>query len=573
MGNAKSRAQIQREYRQRVKMQKMGIVTPQNGTVTDLNKDLKAAKYDPSRIKQVHKQDVETRKGGKVLLSEELPFIKSVVFYQQNANGTYTVSQRVAGVRLPHEWTYTEKDKAKELFDQVVGGKVQDPNWYGIEYYKPLAMSLIRAYKKNPLGPLPPFDRRYAFVLALAECLHEGFTDSEGQFLPLKGGDKGHRNMRRNQRRILLDRIGAKPIANHKELVRNELVSMAEMVAKDTRTKNGRIKVGTWVRKLDTIYEFIDVADYMPSVFPEIAGLAGAFEEDTKNTLRAYRQKTSSPNGTIALNESYPPIPLKHLGTILKEAFETNVSLYDYIILGLTTGLRVEELRRLIKYRMAYVRVDRTLNYKHQAVAQEIEHIPLTSKTEENVLRETLANPRLSIIGHIILKHCDPMIEPLDFFKLHNSKRCFRKQFPECRKYVERSMRATCATMLAYTDKAKEGRANIYDVKDRLAHTSIGTASKKYAKNPPIDATVFPEQYFSNAHLLTHKESGLHLAKGEFLWDSWLLRDWMVRRKELFEKERDKKSLDLMYKQVIDEVKAYHATLELPKDEAGASYV
>lgn len=550
-------AEKQRAYNERKKLKSQGIVT--NGIAPFKGETLR------------HAQDVWCRRNGsKIVEEKETAGFKSMVFLiQSNDNkDLFAVFQRIPGARRAKAFSWTDEGSARDLFEELATGRVKDPLWYGIEHYYKQAKAFIIESEKNPNGPVPFFTPRYGFLLALEELLSDGWEAGDG--FPARRPGIGNRsaNFRkvlRNNRRKILYNVGNQELGSSLEETRIQIKKMIEAMIDRYEVIGSK----TYWRNNSLLMKMAEVASDYPRAFPQFVGLRDKIKKDIKQ-LETSNFKTSDSDGKILAEDNHPFVPIEQLTKILQVAFNENINLYDFIVLSLTTGLRPEEMRRLIKFKTAYLKSDRSLNYKHLNPHKSVSNIFLTKKTEAKVKRSDLSDPLLSIVGHIILKNCNPMIEP-EFFFEKKSPEHFRVKHEDLEPYYERTLRTTCATMLAFCDKAKVGRADLYTVKARLAHKDLKMAIERYAKHPPTES-LKPEVYFGITGL-KHQDSGMDLGNGESLWDMWLLRDWINRRKTIFTQERDSAALNRMWKMIINEAKAFQKTLSSDQIEDGISVV
>ena len=115
--------------------------------------------------------------------------------------------------------------------------------------------------------------------------------------------------------------------------------------------------------------------------------------------------------------------------------------------------------------------------------------------------------------------------------------------------------------MLAYCEKAEIGRTVREDVKERMGHKSKNMIDTVYVKHFPSHS--LPENFFEICGDLDH--DGFLVSKDSFLWDTWLLLDFIGRYKEKYKDQPE--MLETFWANLINESKAFQKIVNKNKVE------
>lgn len=496
-----------------------------------------AQSFEPDRVQNQWNK----RHGFSTVKSAECTQVPGKVFLVQKGN-IYALFERLRDVETPRRLDCKDLESAEIGLLELSTGTLRDSDWHSLDHYKEQAKKILTQVLEHP-DYTPIFSRRYGFVFAVEEVLSEGF---EGYPQQRNVSPQGHKALQ-SFRRKMLSILGNKRIPDNASQVIQDLMGCLNKIS-----QKQTLSVRTYEMYLFLAVQTLKKSfQSLPAQFPQFAGLSERLYNDGVIFVKNNIGSTKNP-GRLRQPKRHPYIPLEQLEKLLDLAFDVSYETYNYIILSLTTGLRPEEVERLAHFRSSYINNDGTLNYKHQHPSDDVTDLPLTSKTETKVSREDLVNPLLSVVGRVILNHYQPQLQPDDFF---DKDAAIRTSHRDLSAFYERSLRTTCATMLAFCSQAKTGRADLHEVKNRLAHETLDQAINTYAKHAPTGA-MSPEKFF-NIRNLIRAENNFDLGKGQNLWDMWLLRNWIQKFKAAFESSGDKVSLSRMWKQVEMESKFF----------------
>lgn len=295
-----------------------------------------------------------------------------------------------------------------------------------------------------------------------------------------------------------------------KAFVKEMFIKIAEDV-----NDEGFVARGTYHFKANIIIEMLTTLSLFSDVYPPIARSMEHFRKTKEEVAKKYEYNPiKNLTGTIIDAEHYKYFQYDHLNKILDLAYDASPSFFNFCILGLSTGLRLTELEKLIDGKFRYVTEGAFLNYKGGE---------LVTKTAGKVELSLMVNPELSIVSRLILFY-DNILNIEDFFDLKKDK--IRLLHPEMKDYVARCFRTTCATMLAYCDKLNgRGRASLRDAQNRLGHSTMNMVIRIYAKRIP--STGSPLRYYNFSGVI--KIDGHDITQHSNLWDSWLLQKYVEK--------------------------------------------
>lgn len=407
---------------------------------------------------------------------------------------------------------------AKEVYNQTVKGKIDEGEWWSVDSYISQAKKILVTLQKTPDAEVS-FSNRYGFLFAIEEVLSLGFSLDGIIVSKERTQGDGNKKSLASLRRRLCDSLQNSIVPPHPTVVANECMNA---IIKTLRLELGKkIKERTFMG-----YAFMMVTTLERSsrkLPTKYAYLKTASEILFKDALNYEKNNVSKSGmvGTLLPTEPHDFIPVEKLDKLLDIAFSVNFELYNFIILSLSVGLRPTEVEKLVQEPQKYMTTTGALSF--QTTITDAESIDtLISKTDIKK-----RDPQLSVISNIILKYFRPRRNPPNFFSLKTTQKSFREQHPELRNFYERTLRTTCATMLAYSSISKIGPITLNAAKNRFGHKDMTELITRYAVEAPAD--FMPEKYLNIYGL---KLDGIDIGNGSVIWDMWLLRHWIMKFKE-----------------------------------------
>ena len=452
--------------------------------------------------------------------------------------------------------SFSTEDKARVAFEDLKLTGLVSADWYTIEHYEDEAKRIIIDGDADS-PQIHSTSNRYGLIFAIYQYACEGFTFQGALFNKISPAGEEHNYSRLGKLKRLLYAIGNKEIpGSHSGIqsdVRNGLYKIIEKYS-DKRAVVSEKTVSEWGYIVGAAFR--ESAVLHPDLFGKYHVLGETIPKKI-TTLISTNIQDSAGEGKVKHSKNHPWIPVDKLNKILEIAFETNIELYHFCLLSLTTGIRPEDMDLVAHYKTKFLNSDGTLNYRHENPPPEVEFKPIGGKTWKKVNRASLNNPMLSIIGRIIMHYHNPRLMPENFFQIAPDKRCvlFRNRFKDLKPYYERAMRTTCAKMILYCAKASNGiKTTINDAQDRLAHATIETTSDIYAKNYP--SAMSPEKYFGIEKL---KIRDTVVSEKSVLWDTYLLNDYYERHLKMLEASGDAVAIRRLQDRIISESKKYNS--------------
>jgi integrase len=452
-----------------------------------------------------------SRNGFQILKSEGNPESTMVFLLKHTEKEQWVVTRRSFNLvtqepdadRRP----YTALGSAQSDFEILSSGRLPGEDWYSIENYYEKASQFIR---EASLGLQPVSIFRLGFFFSLLELRENGF---EG-FLGTKNINQEKRLRRGALRRFVYELLGNVEIPKRLGVFRTQYQNWMEKLALHAETVSNLTKLAA------VLADATDAASIYPGLFGELAGVRD-IQSDIYKMIRAKYLQSATSVGHLRRTKHFSWIQIGDLNEILAPGTLPQ-TVFNKTLLGLTTGIRPEELGRLSEKPSLYLINGTHLNYKGTGIKDPKTF--LISKTDQKVNVANLANPMLSLISRILLKfkfECSWYPEN-PFVKASK----LRSSHPAFEKYPERSLRATCATMLAYcdaVDSLEKGRATRDLAAQRLGHINTVMVTQVYAPQVPSHIPN-PLNYFSL--------SGIQF--GEFwvtrystLWDAYLLKKFL----------------------------------------------
>lgn len=425
--------------------------------------------------------------------------------------------------------TFDSESEAREFFRKTKDGSADDA-WVTVDDKISQAQSFIKRYLDEKESfyhyPLMNLD----FMFALAEVSENGSASDK-----VKG-------IRRNLAKLLK---GISFDCNERQyplVIREILMRIAGDVGEE-----GFVTQATYKTKAMVVLGMVKILSQY-TVYRNLATQIISMEKMIGEVLKAESYDENKDSGTIVTGEHFKYIEIVHLRKILDKAWAFSPYLYNYIILGLSSGLRPSELWRLQDNHCLFVISEGFLDYKAGR---------LVKKTKKKADTSKLVNPALSIVSRLILFH-DKTFYDKNFFKKKAGS--YRMDSLDLEIYVERCLRTTCATMMAYCEKIEgQGRASLRDAQYKLGHMTLTMLLNVYArKTPPISS---PIVYFDNwggkINMKNKHGENILLTKHTNLWDAWLLNDYLDRKFSDFNSDPAKK--DALKEVVIKESRAFNA--------------
>ncbi len=425
-----------------------------------------------------------------------------------------------------------QQSEATQEYNNVIGD-TRKPFWFGFYSMRAKVVEFLKAYSDGKEKDLLWGNEYYSFrfIAMLNEVVE---VQGEGELRKLKKNvaestESGRHLGRRELVSFFPDLVFKK--GQNREEVKKIIESSISLIIEKTLAMNrNSVKLASCKKKVDLFQDVLKIMLEFPRVYDEFfpEKMVSVISESKIKILDSFKKKRNVEIG-LADSDNNPFIPLDHLKIILDEAWRTSSSLYYFIVLTLSVGGREEEMRRLVAHPKSFVLSDGTLDYNNSRRRKNIVEYLIQKTADRDI--SGLTNPRLSIISRMILFYENPMPVPTLFFR--DKKKGFRSN-PELVDYHERCLRTTCATMLAYCTKLRGYGKSIYsDVQVRLGHSDLSMAMKIYAKKLPSDSS--PIKYFSIAPSTIVGK--VDITANSNLWDTWLLKDYLSRKKTCFTSE------------------------------------
>lgn len=400
-----------------------------------------------------------------------------------------------------NEVSCVSKEEATKLFDEIKNGIQKTLKaWDTVDDRLSCAQKFIEKYDSGKTNFSPIINLDINFIFALAEISDNTPTKEKS-------------NTRRNIAKLCRDI----PLSNDARQIKSKAKEIFTRIANDVN-EEGYITDDTYKSKTALVLDAFKTVARYNDIFPEVATSIDAIEEIRKDIREKYNYDEEKEIGTIVAGDHFKYIEYPDLIKILNLAYELSPAFFNFCLLGLSTGLRPTELLRLIQEPSKYIKENGFLNYSDGQ---------LITKTNKKIDMSLITNPEISLVSRLILFH-EKIFYDKDFFK--NKEGEFRAENPELKKYVLRSFRTTCATMIAYCDKLTGfGRASFRDAQNRLGHKTLQMVVNIYAIRSPSSKS--PINYFNN-FLGKININGCLITEHCNLWDAVLLKIYLEKKFE-----------------------------------------
>ena len=290
--------------------------------------------------------------------------------------------------------------------------------------------------------------------------------------------------------------------------------------------------------------EAVEIIELYADAFPGLVGCKGIRDQIVEDILDKH-VKTSK-TGRLRRTNSYRYIPIVELTHILQTTIKFQHQ-FNSLILELSTGLRVEDLERVVEDPDIYLLDGTHFNYRSIGIDDSDKW--LVGKTGRYVDPLKLVNPSLSLVSRIILKNNLPIgWIPNNPFDTNRRK---ASGDPFLTKYPERCIRATCATLLSYCEligTVEDGRATRDTAAQRLGHVDTRTVVRTYAPHLPTNPDPF--DYFEVDKIVINGE---WITQGSTLYDTYLLMMFM----QWYQARMSKKEYSALINMIVEESNAF----------------
>lgn len=450
---------------------------------------------------------------------------------------------------------FSTKEEALSDFKKLCDGEIEQ-RWQSIEGNKIHAYNFITKY---PKGSFNYFPRTLAFLLAIDEVRRDGFRD-----LPPSDNTITNESRRRKQvnRRAFLQVVGN--ISINFKIDKHEVHATIEhILVRCLRAVKGKNLKTTGYRcsRVTVIGDLRKTLDKYSQVINNLnncsdSWLKGAVSETIKHNMMSKHNKSDT---ALKQGDSYQPIPLYLVKSMLDYAWQINHDLYYLILLQLLIALRIIEFYRKNYDLRAYITDDNTMDYNE-----------IVKKTDREEKKKKYGKPRVPILARVIIIHHNPSPSPRNFFSLRN-KHGVRNVIDGMKPFPERSLRTTAGHMIG---KCKSiisgiGGAPEYTIKQRMAHSTRKMELEKYAKDD-IDSSLDPHSYFGiNGDEI--RINGEIITRNSILWDTWLLDDYIEKQNALYaisesdsdkEIQKKKRSKKKIIETVLKEAEIFNSFFE-----------
>lgn len=402
---------------------------------------------------------------------------------------------------------YLSEGPAQGDFEILSKGKLPGEDWYAIENYYDKASKFIH---EASMGNRPVPIMRLGFFFSILELRENGFEKFSGT----KNISEEKKLRRGAARRFVYELLGNVVVPDKVGFFRTEYQNWLEKLANYSETVSNLTKLAA------VLADATDAASIFPGLFGELTGVR-EIQTDLYKIVRSKYIQSATSVGHLRRTKHFSWIQISDLNEILSPGVLPQTS-FNRTLLGLTTGLRPEELERLSTQPLTYLINGTHLNYKGQGIKNPKDF--LISKTDQKVNVMNLSNPMLSLIGRILLKYkFECSWYPENPFQKGSKP---RSTHPAFEKYPERSLRASCATMLAYcdaVDSMEMGRATRDLAAQRLGHINTLMVTQVYAPQVPSHIPN-PLNYFSMSGV---KFDDFWVTRFSTLWDAYLLKKFL----------------------------------------------
>lgn len=468
-----------------------------------------------------------------------------IALLEHNERKDFLVQERKIETGSPTvlQNSYSSKSDAQEDYDTLLtGNRPYNLHWRTVEHYHAQAKAFIVSHSPGGSKDKKPI-LELGFLYALDEVLEDGFVFEGRIFTP----GKIYSAQKKRDRGIY--RRNSLLVVQNQKIFPEDLFSQSEefchSVAKYVKTESNYFAILSYVNTaLSTINRYQKAFGILWST--------ETFWKIALKIIKNYLKTGTNGEGSVARRKHYKCIPINDLENMF--SMIKNEETLNMFVISLSTGMRPREVRRLSEKKNFYVLNKSHLNYK--GLGLETKDYLIT-KTDAKVVVENLANPALSLVSKIILNHGFQFSWTPDCpFSCQSSyKKNTNSVFTN---YVERNLRATCATMIAYcdaVDSIEKGRSTRDVAAQRLGHIDTRQVLKTYAPQVPSEFSG-PAEYLKISSL---DLDGTRVSDYSNLWDTYLLDKWL----EWYQKNKKAYYSDI--KQIVlSEAEKYISSMKKP---------